>query len=180
MITHMLNSQIKNKAWQWNESSSGYFHPIFNSTTKESCLFIYLFIWLLGVFLATHGLSLVVASGGYSWLRYMDFSQQWLSCFWAQTLGPKASVFAPHGLESSGSVAVTHGLSCSTAWGIFLDQGSNPCLLHWQVDSYPRNNPGRLRIILNLVLVIPIHILKHLLYLHLCLRCMYIVWQDLK
>ena len=28
------------------------------------------------------------------------------------------------------------GLSCCTACGISLDQGSNPCLLHWQVDSY--------------------------------------------
>ena len=31
-----------------------------------------------------------------------------------------------------GSLAVMHGLSCSTAWGIFLDQGLNPCHLHWQ------------------------------------------------
>ena len=28
-------------------------------------------------------------------------------------------------------------LSRSKAWGIFPDQGSNPCLLHWQVDSLP-------------------------------------------
>ena len=27
------------------------------------------------------------------------------------------------------------GLSCSAARGIFLDQGSNPCPLHWQEDS---------------------------------------------
>ena len=27
--------------------------------------------------------------------------------------------------------------SCSEAWGVFLDQGSNPCPLHWQLDSYP-------------------------------------------
>ena len=27
------------------------------------------------------------------------------------------------------------GLSCSTAGGTFPDQGSNPCPLHWQVDS---------------------------------------------
>ena len=33
------------------------------------------------------------------------------------------------------SVVVAHGLSCSAACGIFLDQGSNPCPLHWQVDS---------------------------------------------
>ena len=32
---------------------------------------------------------------------------------------------------------MAHGLSCSMACGIFPDQGSNPCLLHWQVDSLP-------------------------------------------
>ena len=35
------------------------------------------------------------------------------------------------------------GLSCSAACGIFMDQGSNPCLLHWQVDSLPLNHQGR-------------------------------------
>ena len=35
------------------------------------------------------------------------------------------------------SAAVAHRLSCSMACGIFLDQGLNPCPLHWQVDSYP-------------------------------------------
>ena len=29
-----------------------------------------------------------------------------------------------------------HGLSCSVACGIFPDQGSNPCPLHWQADSF--------------------------------------------
>ena len=37
----------------------------------------------------------------------------------------------------TGSVAVAHGLSCSAACGIFLDQGWNPCLLHWQTNSSP-------------------------------------------
>ena len=32
---------------------------------------------------------------------------------------------------------MVHWLSCSMACGIFLDQGSNPCLLHLQVDSLP-------------------------------------------
>ena len=36
-----------------------------------------------------------------------------------------------------------HGLSRSAAGGIFLDQGSNPCLLHWQVDSLPLSPQGR-------------------------------------
>ena len=28
------------------------------------------------------------------------------------------------------------------AYGIFLDQGLNPCLLHWQMDSLPLNHQG--------------------------------------
>ena len=35
----------------------------------------------------------------------------------------------------SGSVAAVHGFSCPAACGIFPEQGSNPCPLHWQVDS---------------------------------------------
>ena len=44
-----------------------------------------------------------------------------------------ASLVAEHGLV--GSVVVVHGLSCSVACGIFLEQGLNPCPLNWQVDS---------------------------------------------
>ena len=35
----------------------------------------------------------------------------------------------------TGLVLVVHGLSCPTACGIFLDQGSNSCPLHCQADS---------------------------------------------
>ena len=35
-----------------------------------------------------------------------------------------------------------HGLSCSVACGVFPDQGWNPCLLHWQVDSLPLSHQG--------------------------------------
>ena len=44
-------------------------------------------------------------------------------------------------LGHAGSVVVVHGLSCSTSCRIFLDQGSNLCLLHWQVDS--TESPGK-------------------------------------
>ena len=37
---------------------------------------------------------------------------------------------------------VVQGLGCSEAWGIFLDQGLNPCLLHWQEDSLPLSHQG--------------------------------------
>ena len=39
------------------------------------------------------------------------------------------------GLQSAASVVAVHGLSCSSARGIFPDQGSNPCPLHWRADS---------------------------------------------
>ena len=42
----------------------------------------------------------------------------------------------------TGSVVVAHGLSCSAACGIFPDQGSNPCPLHWQADSQPLRHQG--------------------------------------
>ena len=55
----------------------------------------------------------------------------------------QASAAAAPRLQSTGPIVMVHGLSCSTC-GIFPDQGSNLCLLHWQVDSYttePAGNP---------------------------------------
>ena len=49
----------------------------------------------------------------------------------------QASVVVVPGLQSTGSVVVAHGLSCSEVCGIFLDQGSNLYPLHWLVDSFP-------------------------------------------
>ena len=37
-----------------------------------------------------------------------------------------------------------HGLSCSVAYGIFQDQGSNLSLLHWWVDSLSLSHLGNL------------------------------------
>ena len=46
------------------------------------------------------------------------------------------------GSRRAGSVVVAHGPSCSTACGIFPDQGSNPCPLQWQADSQPLRHQG--------------------------------------
>ena len=54
------------------------------------------------------------------------------SCCKAQTL-------------NTGSIVMVHRFRCSAACGIFLDQGSNPCLLHWQVDSLPPSHQGNLQ-----------------------------------
>ena len=39
------------------------------------------------------------------------------------------------------SAVVAHGLNCSEACGIFPDQGSDLCLLHLLVGSYPLHHP---------------------------------------
>ena len=70
---------------------------------------------------AAQGLSLVAASGGYSSLRCGAFS-----CCGARAQGTRASVVVARGLWSADSVVMAHGLSCTAACGIFLDQGSNP------------------------------------------------------
>ena len=46
------------------------------------------------------------------------------------------------GSRRAGSVIVAHGPSCSAACGIFPDQSSNPCPLHWQADSQPLHHQG--------------------------------------
>ena len=46
------------------------------------------------------------------------------------------------GSRGTGSEVVAHGPSCSAACGIFSDQDSNPCPLHWQADSQPLRHQG--------------------------------------
>ena len=85
---------------------------------------------LCWVFISVQGLSLVVASRGHSssWCAGLSLSRPL----------PLRST----GSRRAGSVVVAHGLSCSAACGIFPDQGSNPCPLHWQADSQPLRHRG--------------------------------------
>ena len=58
---------------------------------------------------------------------------------------PHPNSFSCCGVRALGtpaSVVWARGLSCSAARGVFLDQGSNPCLLHWQMDSHPLYQKG--------------------------------------
>ena len=76
------------------------------------------------------GLSLVAASGGHSSSRCAGLSLSRPLLLWST------------GSRCAGSVVVAHGPSCSVACGIFPDQGSNPCPLHWQADSQPLRHQG--------------------------------------
>ena len=76
------------------------------------------------------GLSPVAASRGHSSSRCAGLSL------------PRPLLLQSTGSRRSGSVVVAHGPSCSAACGIFPDQGSNPCPLHWQADSQPLRHQG--------------------------------------
>ena len=52
------------------------------------------------------------------------------------------SVLLAPGLQRMGSIVVAHRLRCPVACGIFPDQGSNLCLLHWQEDSLLLSHQG--------------------------------------
>ena len=76
------------------------------------------------------GLSLVAASGGHSSSPCAGLSLS------------RPLLLRSTGSRCAGSVVVAHGPCCSVACGIFPDQGSNPCPLHWQADSQPLRHQG--------------------------------------
>ena len=73
-------------------------------------VFVFWFSWLRWVFIAARGLFSSCREWGLLLLWSMDS-------------------------RHAGLIVVAHVISCSVACGIFLDQGSNLCPLHWQVDS---------------------------------------------
>ena len=88
-------------------------------------IYFYFYFWLCCVFISVRGLSLVAASGGHSSSRCAGLSLS------------RPLLLRSTGSRRAGSVVVAHKPSCSTTCGIFPDQGSNPCPLHWQADSQP-------------------------------------------
>ena len=102
--------------------------------TVFSCFFwvflVFVFFWLCWIFVSMRGLSLVAASGGHSLSRCAGLSLS------------RPLLLRGTGSRRAGSVVVAHRPSCSVACGIFPDQGSNPCPLHWQADSRPLRHQG--------------------------------------
>ena len=98
---------------------------------KLFIIFFYLFIFgCVGSSFSVRGLSPVVASGGHSSSRCAGLSLS------------RPLLLRSTGSRRAGSVVVAHGPSCTVACGIFPDQGSNPCPLHWQADSQPLRHQG--------------------------------------
>ena len=96
-------------------------------------LFIYLFLAALGLLCCTRAFS----SCGEQGLLLLAVRGLLTVVLLLRSTGSKHAGFSNCGsqalerrLSSCGA-----GLSCSAACGIFPDQGSNPCPLHWQADS---------------------------------------------
>ena len=106
-------------------------------TYASIILFIYLFLAVLCLCCCT-GVSLAASL----WLWCTDFSlwSKGSRAHRLQWLWHVGSVVVACGIQSTSSIVVAHGLSCFMACRILSDQGSNPCLLHWQVDSLPQSH----------------------------------------
>ena len=102
-------------------------------------IYLFIYFWLCWVFVSVRGLSLVVASGGHSSSRCAGLSLS------------RPPPLRSTGSRRAGSVIVAHGPSCSTACGIFPDQGSNPCPLHWAGRFSTTAPPGKPPIMLVLM-----------------------------
>ena len=90
--------------------------------------------------------SLVLGCAGSPLLgRLLSSCRVWAShcrALGLQELLHVGSVVEAPGLWSTDSVVVVHRLNCSKACGIFPDEGSNLCLLHWQANSLPLSHQG--------------------------------------
>ena len=84
---------------------------------------------------AARGLNSCGSRAQQLWLAGSRAQAQQLWRTGLSSCGMRAQQLWLTGSRAQASVVVAHGLSCSVACGIFLDQGSNPCPLHWQADS---------------------------------------------
>ena len=86
--------------------------------------YIYIYIYNVFIYLFLAALGLCCCAQAFSSCGKRASHCGGSSCCRARALGAWASL------------VVSHGLSFSTACGIFLGQGSNPYPLHWQEDSF--------------------------------------------
>ena len=96
-------------------------------------LFFFLNFWLCWVF---------TAAQAFLWLCELELLS---SCHMQASHCDGLSCCGAWALGHVGLIVAAHGLSCSAACGIFPDQGSNPCLPHWQVDASPLSHQGNPR-----------------------------------
>ena len=138
VICHLFSSRKCFTFWTYYPRRAASAHHFMYSSLfkKKLFYFIYLFLAALGL----HCCARAFSSCGEQGLLFIEVHgllivEHGLQARGLQQLQHTGSVAVAPGLQSAGSVVVAHELSCSMECGIFPDQGSNPCPLHWQVDS---------------------------------------------
>ena len=147
---HQIGSKTQNFArapparaegfyWCGKHKSRGCVIPGFDSLSP------YLFLAVLG--------SLLLRAFPWLWQLFSSRGVQasrrgdcWCGA-WARVRGLQCLQPQKLWLQGSGAQAqelTAHRLSCFEACRIFMDQGSNLCLLSWQADSLPLSHQGRL------------------------------------
>ena len=97
----------------WEQSE--YFIILFYFKT----LFIlFIYFWLRWVFVAAHGLSLVAVSGGYSSLRCVGFSLQWLLLLWSTS--SRCAGFSSCGMQAQQFWLVGSRVQAQQLWRMGL------------------------------------------------------------
>ena len=90
--------------------------------------------------------SLVVASRGYSWLQFTDFSLWWLLLLWSTASRCPGFSSCSTWAQECIFWALEHRFSSCGAWAQPLrwhvGSSQTPCLLHWQADSLLLNHQG--------------------------------------
>ena len=139
LLIHIVKSSSNNSLlYSHQDYARAYFNTLWPALDSFIILLLFFFLifWLCWVFVAARRLSLVAAREGYSslwWFLLLQSTGSGHPCF--SSCSMRAQELWHVGPRVRGALVVAHGLSCSAACGIFLDQGSNPCPLHWQVNS---------------------------------------------
>ena len=136
MVHWLVATRVWGLVWtlQWIWRCSGY--RLTAMFIVEGGFFFFLFIFYCAGSLLLRGLFFSYRGRGL-------LSLQWLLFMW--NTGSRAPSFSSWGMSAQyicGSWVLEHRLCCSAECGIFLDQGSNPCLLPWQADSLPLSHKG--------------------------------------
>ena len=115
------------------------------SLKKKKRFYLFIYFWLYWVFIAARAFLQLWGAGPTLQLQCSGFSLWQLLLLASMGLwGTQSSAVAAQGLQQlwfPGSQTVAKQLS--TTCEIFPDQGSNPCLLHSQADSFTIEPPGK-------------------------------------
>ena len=130
LVSHPASEITFKKLFEHKTFLSVSFFFFFFQDDVSGFFLSYLFIFgCVGSSFLCEGFSLVVASKGHSKSRCAG-------------LTVAASLVVGHRLQTRRLSSCGSGPSCSTVCGIFPDQGSNPCPLHWRADSQPLRHQG--------------------------------------